>query len=80
MSKKQSVDNPIRLDQAELCIRMIEAVTGTKRQANCTREEALANVTPDIAEQVIISAREAILYFLECLDVRLAEPDHLTRH
>jgi hypothetical protein len=76
MSEKQSIDKPIRLDQAELCIRMIEAVTGTKRTANCTREEALSNVTPDIAEQVMIAAKEAILYFLECLDAQLTETRH----
>lgn len=55
----------VTINEAELCVRMLEAATGETRPVLWTAEDALETVEPELKDQIIASARAAILYFTE---------------
>lgn len=82
MSRRNIVDSVITLNEEELCVRVLEAATGETRPSTWTAEEALSTVEPEIKDQIIATARAALLYFTECYDGRITEPapTRLTLH
>ncbi|MET4798054.1 hypothetical protein ABIA96_000611 [Bradyrhizobium sp. LB11.1] len=63
LRKNEIREDVLTLDEAELCVRMLEAATGEARPAAWTAQEALATVQSDLREQIIACARAATLFF-----------------
>lgn len=59
------------IDRFEMCIRMIEAITGQKRPIGFTAKAAFANSDPKLGMMVQRAAAAAIAYSAEC--IKLAE-------
>ena len=64
----------IHLEEAELCVRMLEAATGTKRPLGRSLIDCLQTVDSELLEQIRAQARAAMLYFAECYDGKTVEP------
>jgi hypothetical protein len=56
------------IDPAELAVRMAEAVADMQRPANCTAEQALAAMDPDVCDSWLRATVVAMGYWRECIE------------
>jgi hypothetical protein len=56
------------IDAAELAVRMAEAVADMQRPANCTADQALALMDPDVRDAWLRATSVAMGYWCECIE------------
>lgn len=65
--KKRAIALVGQVDEAELTLRMIEAIGGMKRPPGKTNAEIIAHTEPDVIKHGRLAARSALAYIAECL-------------
>lgn len=56
----------MKIDRAELALRMLEAAVGMRRPASLTIDEAMAAAPPQVRDSYTRASVAAVQYFIEC--------------
>jgi hypothetical protein len=68
--KTEAIDKVVQIDEAELCLIVVEAMSGRQRPEGMKAAEALddLNLPPEFRAQLHECAHRTIVYIVECMN------------